>query len=137
MTNPPRDLSELIDAASREVSRTRATPSRPAAKRRPLVVPALAVAALLAAAGLLWFQFKSPSVSRVQRDLEAAVDSARQSIETVRSSNGALPPALPNAALAQVVGYAQEANGYRLVATMMGVRVTMELDGSKRIDTAP
>jgi hypothetical protein len=45
-----------------------------------------------------------------------------------------LPDALPNASLAAVVQYEPDSNEYKLVATMMGVRVTLQKNGSKSTD---
>lgn len=79
----------------------------------------------------VWTAWMPPSAQQTARDLEAVVDAARQSVESVRSRTGQLPSALPNAALASVVRYEPDAGSYRLSATIMGVRVSLEPDGQK------
>jgi hypothetical protein len=79
----------------------------------------------------VWGALRPPTVQQTARDLEAVIDAARQSIESARTQTGQLPSALPNAALASVVRYEPDAGSYRLSATIMGVRVSLEPDGQK------
>jgi hypothetical protein len=138
----PDDLSKLIDSASREVtasaSRTAAARARRERSERAPVLPALAGAVALAAVAYLghalWQNHAPPADERVAQDLEQVVDMARASVEEAKASTGALPAALPNASLAAVVRYEPQSNQYKLVATMMGVRVTLQQDGSKKTD---
>ena len=53
-----------------------------------------------------------------------------------KSGSGTLPASIPNASLAAVVVYEPGQQDYKLSATVMGVRVTLERDGSKTRDTS-
>ncbi len=130
------DLDALIDQAHQETLRAGHPSHGP--KRRALA-SRLSSMVLLAAAAFalyqLWSVFAPPSTGQTTRDLEAAVDAARQSIEDERSRTGRLPEALPNAALASVVRYEPDASTYKLSATILGVRVTLQSDGQKTTET--
>lgn len=140
MAGPSRsdgtDLDALIQQAHHEtlrVERAAQAPRRRALAGRLWGAVLLAVAAL--ALHYLWSAFAPPSTTQTTRDLEAAVDAARKSIEDERSRTGRLPEALPNAALASVVRYEPDASTYKLSATILGVRVTLENDGHKTTET--
>lgn len=132
-----QDLASLIEKAQAEATRARPQPVA-APVRRPVgraVALAVLLVMLAAALHVLWDDLFTPPVRQTTRDLEAAVDAARESIERAKAQTGQLPTALPNAALATVVRYEPEAGGYRLSATIMGVRVTLEPDGRKKTET--
>jgi hypothetical protein len=129
------DLAELIQQAEGEVSKQ--VRREPAAPGGSFVGPALgAVLAALAiyAVYALWSLFAPPSAGKVTRDLEVAVEAARVSVEKAKSESGQLPDALPSAALGAVVRYEHGRSDYRLSATILGVRVTLESDGKKVIE---
>lgn len=137
VTSP--DLSDLIDRAADEVSLSAAARERRARPQRTSSLSAI-IAVGLVAAGLylghgLWRYHAAPTNERVAQDLERALNLARTAIEAARASTGVLPKALPNASLAAVVQYQPDQDDYKLVATMMGVRITLQKDGSKSTDT--
>ncbi len=139
MSNPSHghDLASLIAKAQAEAVRARPQPVAPR-PRQPLgraIVIAVLLSVVAMALHVLWDDLFTPPVRRTTRDLEAAVDAARESIERAKAQTGQLPSALPNAALATVVRYEPDAGGYRLSATIMGVRVTLEPDGRKKTET--
>ncbi len=131
------DLEALIQKAHHETLRAERGPQVPPPRRA--LAGRLWGALLLAVAAFalhaLWSAFAPPSTSQTARDLEAAVDAARKSVEAERSRTGRLPDALPNAALASVVRYEPEVSTYKLSATILGVRVTLETDGRKTTET--
>lgn len=134
----PTDLDALIDAASREATRAghapRVEPPPSRGTGRPLW-PRLMLLALLVGVGwAIYLHFAPVPKSQVQRDLEAAVEQARLSVEAAREPGGKLPQALPNAALARIVDYQPQDSGYRLEASILGVRVTLERDGSRHVE---
>lgn len=134
----PDDLSSLVDAASKEATRSgkARVPLREGAAQRPfrtLAMLVLAVAAVFSAYGI-WTRIADPSAAKVSADLGQAIDLARASVEEVRKNTGALPETLPNASLASVVNYERRNTDYRLSASVVGVRVTIGWDGSKNID---
>ena len=140
MTTPnpdTNDLSSLVDAANREVSRV-ATPRVQRKQHRFNVPVSLLFAIALAGAAAfgayqVFAYYAVPTVAKVGEDLAVAVDRARDSVEEVRKSTGALPESLPNAALASVVTYEARNTEYRLSASVGGVRVAIEWDGSKTV----
>jgi hypothetical protein len=138
MTTPTdgQDLASLIEKAQAEAIRARPQPAVPPRRLpgRAIKIVVLLVA-LAGALHLLWDDLFAPPVHQTTQDLEAAVDAARESIERARAQTGQLPTALPNAALATVVRYEPDAGGYRLSATIMGVRVTLEPDGRRKTET--
>lgn len=132
-----KDLATLIDDAEREAAatargRSRSDAPRPRRSRLPTAVALAAAAAF--GAHELWAHYFAPTAAKVTRDLEHTVDLARDSIEESRKRIGALPEALPNASLAAVVAYESRNTSYRLSASMGGVRVVIDWDGSRSID---
>jgi hypothetical protein len=135
MTEPSDSLSDLIDAAAKQAARPAVSVSR--ATRRDYRGVAIALSALagVLVAWQVWSILAPPRDAQVQRDLGEAVEMARDSIESSRRTNGgALPERIPNAALATAVRYEQADGSYRLVASAMGIRVTLEPDGSRRAE---
>jgi hypothetical protein len=129
------DLSALIRQAEGEVSKQ--VRREPAAPGGSFVGPALgaALAALaIYAVYALWSLFAPPSAGKVTRDLEVAVEAARVSVEKAKSESGQLPETIPSASLGSVVRYEHGKGDYRLSATILGVRVTLERDGKKIIE---
>ena len=82
----------------------------------------------------IWAMMTPPSADKVARDLEAAVEAARQSIEKAKDESGRLPDALPNASLGSLVRYQRVREEYSLSASVLGIRVTLQRDGSKSVE---
>lgn len=91
-------------------------------------------AGLILCAYYVWHANAPPSRLQVAEDLERVLDMAKASVDAAKSGSGALPAAIPNASLAAVVVYEPGQQDYKLSATVMGVRVTLERDGSKTRD---
>ena len=124
------DLDVLIEQAQKEASKSSALRAAPAKRRGMLWIWAGCVAIVAAfSVHSVWRGLAPPSTQQTTRDLEAAVDAARASIEQSRSQTGKLPETLPNASLAAVVSYEPGLSDYKLSATIMGVRVTLQPDG--------
>lgn len=134
----PPDLSALINSAESEVEKQNRVLQRGVKARRSPALSAILLGGLvviLAYCGhWLWVALRPPPQQQVVHDLEMAVDQARTSVEAAKSSTGDLPEALPNASLAAVVRYEPDKDDYKLVATMMGVRVTLQRNGAKTTD---
>jgi len=136
----PADLSELISGASDQIAVDEAR-RKTRFKRSGLlqrILPALTMVLLLGAAvwagDLLWRHVAPHTEEKVIRDLTAIVEQARHAIETVRIEQGRLPEVIPNASLAAVVFYDFSGNAYRLIAESGNVRVTLNPDGTQKID---
>jgi hypothetical protein len=136
MTDSPHlsdDLTALIKQAEtqtvKNVERVQKSQRRKSSlKLKPVIV--LMMAGLIAYSGYsIWTNFAPPSEEHVVRDLESVVDAARAAIEEAKAEAGQLPEALPNAALASVVQYEHGEKEYKLSATIMGIRITLEPDG--------
>ena len=131
----PQDLSSLISKAEKAVSTAARSRARKARPRVGSFLASVLAVALAGAAAFAGYEVRAlhapPSTARVVKDLGTAVDLARDMIEELRRSSGALPEALPSASLAAVVFYEVSGSGYRLSATMGGIRMTMEPDGSR------
>lgn len=133
-----QDLSNLISNAESDIEK-HATARRRRAKRgryrSPSTILLGGLIVILAYCGhWLWVALRPPHQAQVAHDLALAVDQARAAVETAKTRTGELPDALPNASLAAVVRYEPERDEYRLVATMMGVRVTLQRDGTRSTD---
>jgi hypothetical protein len=138
MTRDPQgsdDLSALIRQAEREVSRQtrRALPAPRGSFAKPALGAVLVVLAIYAVYSL-WALFAPPSTEKVAHDLEVAVDAARESVEKAKSESGQLPESIPSASLGSVVRYERGQQDYRLSATILGIRVTLEADGKKTVE---
>ncbi len=135
---PADDIDMLIAGAERKAAadaavRARLSPRASARAGTGRIVAGLAAVAVLGY--LLWRILAPAAPSAVARDLDLAIVMARDAIEAERKTSGELPLALPNASLAAVVQYERRAREYRLVSNVGGVRVTLEWDGSKKIET--
>jgi hypothetical protein len=136
------NLTDLIRQAERAVADTSAraarmrVPAEKASFQRRYFVATGAFLALCTAVYVLWQGYAPPSKARVAQDLERVLDMAKASVDAAKSSSGALPAAIPNASLAAVVVYEPDQQGYKLSTTVMGVRVTLERDGSKTRDVS-
>ncbi len=133
----PADYSALITKAEKAVAPKagedrRERNAKPGRSRQVFVI-ALAGVALFALASL-WGHLTPPGKDAVARDLDQTVELARAAVDEARKATGELPPTLPNAALASVVSYEPAGTQYRLAATIMGVRVTLEPNGSKTVN---
>lgn len=95
--------------------------------------PVVATIAIVLSLVSIWNRLAPPSERQLASDLEQIVDQARLFIDESRSANGELPEGLP-AGLASVVQYEHAGKTYRLTATVLAVRVTLESDGSRRTD---
>ncbi len=133
----PADYSALITKAEKAVTpkagENRRERSAKPGHGRLVLVAALAGVALFAAASA-WTHLAPPGKDAVARDLDKAVELARTAVDEARKANGELPSTLPSAALASVVSYEPAGTQYRLAATIMGVRVTLEPNGRKTVD---
>ena len=133
----PTDYSALISKAEKAVAAKaggdRRDPTAGPGRRRQVLVAAPAGVTVFA---LAWVssQLAPPGKGAVARDLDKAVELARNAVDDARKTTGELPATLPNAALASVVSYEPAGTQYRLAATIMGVRVTLEPNGSKTVD---
>jgi len=136
----PADLSDLISSASDQIAvgearrKTRIYQSNVFQRALPVV---LVVTLLISSAWALesmWHHLAPHSEEKVIRDLTAIVEQARHAIETVRIEQGRLPEVIPNASLASVVFYDYRGEAYRLIAESGSVRVTLNPDGSQKID---
>lgn len=137
MTRDSRDddLNALIAQAEQTAARS---VLRKPTERRPMwrwLWPAVLAGLTVYAVATVWDAISPPSSQKTARDLEAVVDAARRSVEEARTQTGRLPEALPNASLASVVVYEPGTSDYRLSATIMGVRVTLQSDGQKTTET--
>lgn len=133
----PADYSALISKAEKAVAAKagddrRERPAKPG-RGRQVLVAALAGATLFALVSL-WSHLSPPGKDAVARDLDQTIELARAAVDDARKATGELPPTLPNAALVQVVSYEPAGTQYRLAATIMGVRVTLEPNGSKTVN---
>ena len=133
----PADYSALISKAEKAVAAKagddrRERPAKPG-RGRQVFAFALAGVTLFALASI-WDRLAPPGKGAVARDLDKAVELARTAVDDARKTTGELPPTLPNAALASVVSYEPAGTQYRLAATIMGVRVTLEPNGSKTVN---
>lgn len=127
---PGGDLSRLVNLANDEARAAEKELPESEPKDRSTIlrwsagiaaVAALAAFYVVAGPWLLGF-----SEGEMRRMLVAVADDARKEIDAYRKLNGRLPPSIPNMALALVVEYFPEGDGYRLRASD-GVRV-VEMD---------
>ena len=135
---PNQNLHDLINKANKTLGAEQATRSADAQKQRrkaivgrviALIIGLVAITPLVVTIYLVADMNAKPSRQQVERDLKAAISMAEEEVETVRAETGALPDALPDAALAAVVRYEPEGERYRLTAELMGVAVTRDADG--------
>ena len=129
------DLSALIRQAEGEASRQvrRAAPIQGPSVAKPALGAILIVLAIYAVYSL-WAMFAPPSADKVAHDLDAAVEAAHSLVEKSKSESGQLPETLPSASLGSVVRYEHGQSDYRLSATILGIRVTLERDGKKIVE---
>lgn len=133
-TPTPDNLSALTSEASDAVKKqARNKVARRPARVRPIGA-LLAVAAAIVLAYVAHRSFSPPSQERIEQDLSQIVDQARASIEASRQATGALPEAIPNAALSSLVQYELKGDGYQLTVAVRGVRVTLAPDGTRQLD---
>lgn len=78
----------------------------------------------------IWSSLQPPALEQVARDLQATLHSARDSIEQSAGESGKLPDAIPSASLSTVIQYEPAMGTYTLSATVLGVRVTLQRDGT-------
>ncbi len=138
MSSPtPNDYSALISQASAEVDKKAQAQQLRESRRKKNTGQQIAVAVctlVVSIAGYqIWSRLAPPGDKQVAKDLENTVEQARAVIDQTRKETGQLPDALP-AAMASVVRYEKTDKAYKLSATVLGVRVTMESDGPKRTD---
>jgi hypothetical protein len=135
---PGVDLSRLVNLAGDEVRATeKKLPENEPKDRSTFLrwsagigaMAALAAFYVVAGPWLLGF-----SEGEMRRMLVAVADDARNDIDAYRKLNGTLPPSIPNMALALVVEYFPEGDGYRLRASD-GVRV-VEMDSKGGVSGA-
>ena len=137
-----READEAIAVADRQraESQLRRSPQAGALARRRAIRVGLAVLLLLP---LVMLQthfalierladrvFPSHALQREQTDMKTVLDSARATVESARSRLGALPDALPSAALAALVSYERRGDTYRLSMSDGHTVATMDGDGT-------
>lgn len=131
------DLSQLIRQADEQAQNK--AQSKAAPQRSRIQVAAIFSGVLLvviAYAGVKVFAaFSPPSEAKVAHDLERVVESAHQLVDGIKKETGKLPDAIPNAALASVVQYEKRDADYKLSATILGVRVSLEGAGKMTTET--
>lgn len=131
----PKDLSSLINEAEKQIDHRDQTVARVSRPRKKLPLGYILAGLLWAVIAFmgfkLWQQIRPPAEQQIEQDLDAVIEQAHAAIETAKADTGELPDALPDAALASVVGYEHDREGYKLTATIMGIRVTLERDGKK------
>ena len=137
----PSNLTDLIQQAEQSVAdASRQAPHVRAPREQSNFkghVLALAVVVGFAVCTyFFWHGNAPPSRERVAKDLERVLDMAKASVDAAKSGSGTLPASIPNASLAAVVVYEPGQQDYKLSATVMGVRVILERDGSKTRDTS-
>ena len=128
------DLSRLVASASDQmVAAESKTPPPPDSGKRPAtklwLAGAGAVAGLVAFYLLAWPHLFGFSEGALRKGLIMAAEAARADVEAYRKANGALPPAMPNAALSLVVVYERSGDGYRLRADDGPVSIVMNERG--------
>ena len=130
-------LSRQADKAVLAADRSRGQPG-PAAARERRIKKVIGIFALLLPLLVLqvhfaWIErliahvFPARALAHSQADMKAVLGAAREAVESVRLRLGALPEALPGAALAALVQYERSGDTYSLsmsdghsVATMDG-----------------
>lgn len=131
------DISKLIKQADEQVRHHDQRTST--SKRKSLPGAAIWNGVLLAVivyAGVTVSDALSPpSEERVAHDLEQLIEHARQMVDDIQKDTGKLPDAIPNAALASAVQYEKRSTDYKLTATVLGVRVTLEGSGKPITET--
>jgi hypothetical protein len=98
-----------------------------------LVLPLLVLQAHFAVIeNLTHLAFPTRALRQGQTDMKAMLGSAREAVEAVRRGSGALPDALPSAALAALVQYDRRGDTYRLYMSDGRSIATMDGDGTVR-----
>lgn len=136
-----QDLDRLIRTAESEVVGRAQRPAPTATHGGPGKAGTVGVGVVLLAlfVGCVYWLVsisRPPPKKQVAEDLRQVLSQARDSVEASRDETGTLPPALPDAALAALADYEVEGDKYRLSATLLGVRVSMEWDGKVHEDGA-
>lgn len=129
-------FSDLVSQVEKQVQhKADEVQAATAAKAPTLPVSWILPAGLVLLVGWLgmtaWTAMNPPPEAQVSQELDQIVEQARGAVEAAKAENGALPDALPNAALSNVVAYDHDNDTYQLTATIMGVRVTLARDGRK------
>jgi hypothetical protein len=137
MKTPSQDLNSLINAAQDEAVRNENQPhpdrSHQRNRGKTLLRAGLAAAGLIFATIQLWPLARPHSTEQTARDLDVVIEQAQKAVEAARTEQGALPDALPNAALAGLVAFTPVGNNYQLFAASGKVSVTRGTDGSKTV----
>lgn len=136
-----RQADEAIAVADRRrsASRSRAVGRRGVSHTWTIVL--LALPLLWAEVHFSWMEglsdraFPSSVVQQGQTELKAVLETARAAVESARATGGALPNALPAAALAALVRYERVGTSYRLSMTDGHSLATMDGDGSVDFQT--
>lgn len=133
-----QDLSKLISQAESVTEKQTAARSidhsRTTSRTVPVVLAGVLAIGLVYTAHSFRAHWGPPNDARVVHDLGVAIDAAKTLVDNVKLDTGALPDALPNASLAAVVRYQPRETDYRLSASAMGVRVTLEWDGTRKTE---
>lgn len=104
-----------------------------------LLLPLLVLQAHFAVIeSLTHLAFPARALRQGQADMKAVLGAAREAVEAVRRGSGALPDAIPSAALAALVHYDRRGDAYRLSMSDGRSIATMDGDGAVRFqDLAP
>lgn len=135
----PHTLADLIRQA--ESTAQKQAEAKLARKGKPVLFRLIFTVLLLGVvcyAGIkLSDALAPPSQQKVANDLGNVVERAHKLIDGIKQDTGELPKTLPNAALAAVVQYEPDPDKsrYRLTATVMGIRVTLQPNGHKITET--
>jgi hypothetical protein len=133
-------LAREADQAAVAISKGRAVPGTEASRgglvKWVLSGFVLLLPLIVLQAHFSWFDqlcarvFPARVVAQGQADMKVVLVSARDAVEAAKSAQGALPDALPSAALAALVQYQRSGNSYRLTMSDGYSVATMEADGS-------
>ena len=133
LTDLIQQVEQSVADASMQTARVRAAQQKSHVRRH--FAKTAVFLALAGGAYFVWHAYAPPSESQVAEDLEKVLDMTKASVDAAKASSGAPPAAIPNASLAAVVVYEPGQQDYKLSASVMGIRVTLQRDGSKTRDT--
>ena len=100
------DIKHLVDRAQSSLRRNAEDSPQPGV-RKPFIRPGWAGLAWLVAIALWGWQLspRGQSEAEIGKELSVLIGEARDAVERYASENRALPDALPDSALALVIGY--------------------------------
>ncbi len=129
-------LADLIQRAEVQAAGSDSRTSTTTASRtRRLLGGAALLVLIMYLAHVSWSRLGGPTEQQTAQDLEQAVQAAGAVVEDARRQTGKLPDVLPRSELASVVQYEPAGGSYTLSATILGVRVTLQSDGTTKTET--